>query len=235
MQLTATVALDQATIDTAKVNLAFTDIRAPIDGRTGQRLVDVGNMVQANQAVPLVNITQHQADLRELHRAAGRHRRDPARPGARRRSTVLAFADDDKTQLVAGQADPDRQPDRPGNRHDASQGHVRERRRAAVAGRVRQCAPGDRHAHRRRHRSRARDHAGSRRLLRLHGQVRQHRATAPRRSRRHAGRPRRHHPGHCQRRQGRRRRPVPALRRVARQDRHRRLRPLRRRATGKTG
>ena len=41
-----------------RLNLAFTDIRAPIDGRTGQRLVDVGNLVQANQAAPLVNITQ---------------------------------------------------------------------------------------------------------------------------------------------------------------------------------
>src|SRR5215475_6329418 len=40
--LTATVALDQAAIDTAKVNLNYTEIRAPIDGRTGQRLVDLG-------------------------------------------------------------------------------------------------------------------------------------------------------------------------------------------------
>ena len=55
--LTATVALDQATIDTAKVNLAFTDIRAPFDGRAGTRLVDIGNLVPA-PATPLVNITR---------------------------------------------------------------------------------------------------------------------------------------------------------------------------------
>jgi multidrug efflux system membrane fusion protein len=56
--LTATVALDQAAVDTAKVNLNYTEIRAPIDGRTGQRLVDLGNVVTAAQPAALVNITQ---------------------------------------------------------------------------------------------------------------------------------------------------------------------------------
>lgn len=99
--LTATVALDQATIDTAKVNLAFTDIRAPIDGRTGQRLVDVGNVLQANQAVPLVNITRIKPifvnftvpqDVTDAIRHA-----QAAAP-----LTVMAFAADDKTQLSQG-------------------------------------------------------------------------------------------------------------------------------------
>ena len=35
----------QATLARAKLNLEFTEIRAPIDGRIGRRLVDVGNMV----------------------------------------------------------------------------------------------------------------------------------------------------------------------------------------------
>jgi multidrug efflux system membrane fusion protein len=56
--LQATVSLDQAAIDNAKVNLGYTDVRAPIDGRTGQRLVDLGNTVQAAQPAPLVNIAQ---------------------------------------------------------------------------------------------------------------------------------------------------------------------------------
>ena len=99
--LTATVALDQATIDTAKVNLAFTDIRAPIDGRTGQRLVDVGNVLQANQAVPLVNITRIKPifvnftvpqDVTDAIRRAQ----------ASAPLTVMAFAADDKTQLSRG-------------------------------------------------------------------------------------------------------------------------------------
>jgi multidrug efflux system membrane fusion protein len=56
--LKGSIAADQATIDTAQLNLAFADIRAPIDGRTGQRLVDLGNLVQASQSTALVNITQ---------------------------------------------------------------------------------------------------------------------------------------------------------------------------------
>ena len=47
-----TVALDEAAVETAKVNLGYTDIRAPIDGRTGQRLVDLGNMIQASLPPP---------------------------------------------------------------------------------------------------------------------------------------------------------------------------------------
>src|SRR5215204_7251798 len=40
-----TIKVDQAAIDTAKVQLSYCYIQAPIDGRAGQRLVDVGNVV----------------------------------------------------------------------------------------------------------------------------------------------------------------------------------------------
>jgi multidrug efflux system membrane fusion protein len=40
-----TIKVDQAAIDTAKLQLSYCYIRAPIDGRAGQRLVDVGNVV----------------------------------------------------------------------------------------------------------------------------------------------------------------------------------------------
>jgi multidrug efflux system membrane fusion protein len=56
--LRASIEADKAQIDTAQLNLAYADIRAPIDGRTGQRLVDLGNMIQANQNTTLVTITQ---------------------------------------------------------------------------------------------------------------------------------------------------------------------------------
>jgi multidrug efflux system membrane fusion protein len=45
----ADVAVSQADLDTAKLNLSFCYIDSPIDGRAGQRLVDVGNVVNANQ------------------------------------------------------------------------------------------------------------------------------------------------------------------------------------------
>src|SRR5829696_6689959 len=40
-----TIKVDQAAIDTAKVQLSYCYIHAPIDGRAGQRIVDVGNVV----------------------------------------------------------------------------------------------------------------------------------------------------------------------------------------------
>ncbi len=40
-----TIKVDQAAIDTAKVQLSYCYIHSPIDGRAGQRLVDIGNVV----------------------------------------------------------------------------------------------------------------------------------------------------------------------------------------------
>jgi membrane fusion protein, multidrug efflux system len=57
-QLEAAIKGDQAQIDTAKLNLGYTIIRSPIDGRLGARLVDIGNLVRAGDNVPLVTIAQ---------------------------------------------------------------------------------------------------------------------------------------------------------------------------------
>ncbi len=46
-QLVAQVAGDQAQIDTARVNLGYTNIVSPVAGRVGIRLVDRGNIVHA--------------------------------------------------------------------------------------------------------------------------------------------------------------------------------------------
>jgi multidrug efflux system membrane fusion protein len=54
------IKLDQGNLDQAKVNLAYCHITSPIDGRAGLRLVDTGNIVQANGTTPLVVITQLQ-------------------------------------------------------------------------------------------------------------------------------------------------------------------------------
>jgi multidrug efflux system membrane fusion protein len=55
-----TVKLDQGLLDNANVQLAYCHITAPISGRVGLRLVDEGNMVQANGTTALVVITQLQ-------------------------------------------------------------------------------------------------------------------------------------------------------------------------------
>jgi membrane fusion protein, multidrug efflux system len=57
-QLEATVKGDQAAIDNAQVQLGYATITSPIDGRTGVRLVDQGNIVHATDATGLVVITQ---------------------------------------------------------------------------------------------------------------------------------------------------------------------------------
>ena len=57
-QLVASVQADQAQIDAAKLNVAYCSITSPIDGITGLRLVDIGNLVQASAATPLVVVTQ---------------------------------------------------------------------------------------------------------------------------------------------------------------------------------
>jgi len=57
-QLEAEVQADQAAIDSAKVELDYTHITAPLSGRTGLRLVDQGNIVHATDTTGLVVITQ---------------------------------------------------------------------------------------------------------------------------------------------------------------------------------
>ena len=57
-QLEAQIKLDQAAIDNARAILSYTDIVAPIAGRTGIRLVDVGNLVRGAEATGIVILTQ---------------------------------------------------------------------------------------------------------------------------------------------------------------------------------
>lgn len=59
-QYVATIASDQGNVDSAKLQLSFTKIVAPISGRLGLRQVDVGNMIHASDANGIVVITQVQ-------------------------------------------------------------------------------------------------------------------------------------------------------------------------------
>ena len=60
LQDEGTVKNDQGTVDYDKVQLSYCHIAAPISGRVGLRLVDPGNVVEANGTTPLVVITQMQ-------------------------------------------------------------------------------------------------------------------------------------------------------------------------------
>lgn len=52
------LSVDKAQIETARLNLSYSRITSPIDGVTGVRLVDEGNLVRANDATGIVIVTQ---------------------------------------------------------------------------------------------------------------------------------------------------------------------------------
>ena len=56
--LSATVEADRAALENAKIQLQYATIAAPISGRTGTLIVHEGNLVRANDTVPLVTINQ---------------------------------------------------------------------------------------------------------------------------------------------------------------------------------
>jgi len=57
-QFAGTVQADQAAIDNAKLNLVYTRIISPLDGRIGLRLIDPGNMVHATDTTGMLVVTQ---------------------------------------------------------------------------------------------------------------------------------------------------------------------------------
>jgi multidrug efflux system membrane fusion protein len=57
-QMLAQIRVDQALIDSAAKTLSYTNIIAPIDGRTGIRNVDAGNLVRSANATGIVTLTQ---------------------------------------------------------------------------------------------------------------------------------------------------------------------------------
>ena len=126
-QLEAQVKLDQAQIDNAKAILDYTNIVAPITGRTGIRQVDQGNIVRASDASGIVVITQlqpisvlftlPQQQLGDVNRAfAG-----GAAAGGRVRARQQDRGRDRRAQ---GR----RQPGRSVDRHDQAQGRISQPR-----------------------------------------------------------------------------------------------------------
>jgi membrane fusion protein (multidrug efflux system) len=83
LQATADIEANKAAQETARINLAYTRVTAPITGRIGRSTVTVGALATANQAIPFatiqqldpifVDVTQSSANLLKLKRnlAAG--------------------------------------------------------------------------------------------------------------------------------------------------------------------
>ena len=100
-QSQAAVKGDQAQIDAAQLNLDYCNIRAPISGRLGVRLVDVGNLVRSADNAGLVTITQTKPIYvsftlaqEHLHKV---HEKQALGPLA-----VQAYGNDNETLLATG-------------------------------------------------------------------------------------------------------------------------------------
>jgi multidrug efflux system membrane fusion protein len=57
-QLVAIIKADEAIIDSARVNLSYTNLTSPIDGVTGIRQIDIGNIIHPTDVNGLVDVTQ---------------------------------------------------------------------------------------------------------------------------------------------------------------------------------
>jgi len=99
--LKGSLAADAAAIETARLNLDYANIRSPIDGRTGSRLVDLGNLIQAGQNTALVTVTQIKPIY--VNFTVPQDQTDRIRTNqAAKPLTVIAYASDDKTELSRG-------------------------------------------------------------------------------------------------------------------------------------
>jgi multidrug efflux system membrane fusion protein len=100
-QQAAQVQADQANVESARVQLAYTTIQAPLSGRIGFRLVDRGNIVHANDQTGMLTITQLQpisviftAPEQQLPAVSEALKTGPL--------TVVAFSSDARHQLGEG-------------------------------------------------------------------------------------------------------------------------------------
>jgi membrane fusion protein, multidrug efflux system len=57
-QLVAMIKADEAIIESARVNLGYTNLTSPIDGVTGIRQIDIGNVIHPTDVNGLVDVTQ---------------------------------------------------------------------------------------------------------------------------------------------------------------------------------
>ncbi len=103
-QAAARVAADLAQRDYARTQLDYASIRAPISGRTGLRQVDIGNLVHAGDAGPLVTITQLQP-IAVIFTLNADHLPAITAAMAAGPLTVTALAKDNATVLARGRLD----------------------------------------------------------------------------------------------------------------------------------
>jgi membrane fusion protein, multidrug efflux system len=100
-QLQAAIVGDKAAIFNAQTQLGYTTITSPIDGVTGIRHVDIGNILQPGSTTPIVTITQIQpisVDFTLPQRDVPAVQSEMAKGSL----TAIAYGQDDHTELDQG-------------------------------------------------------------------------------------------------------------------------------------
>lgn len=92
---------DQAMIDSAKLNLVYCHITAPVSGRVGLRLVDPGNIIHANDANAMFVITQLEP-IAVLFTIPEDNLQAVSKQMAKGKLTVEAYSRDNQTKLGTG-------------------------------------------------------------------------------------------------------------------------------------
>ena len=100
-QFEATIRGDQAAIENAQTQLSYTSIVSPLDGRTGMRLIDRGNIVHASDPTGLVVITQVHP-IAVLFSLPQDHLQDITSAMKEGPLKVFAFSRDEKTKIAEG-------------------------------------------------------------------------------------------------------------------------------------
>jgi multidrug efflux system membrane fusion protein len=100
-RFTAMIAGDEAAVETARLNLGYCTITAPIQGRVGLRQVDPGNMVHASDGAGILSITQiHPISVLFTLPQDNLPRINQAMAGVR--LPVTALSSDNRTELDQG-------------------------------------------------------------------------------------------------------------------------------------
>jgi multidrug efflux system membrane fusion protein len=100
-QLQAMVQSDEAVIESTRVNLSYTRLTAPIDGVTGIRQVDQGNIIHPTDPNGLVDVTQIQP-ISIIFTLPEANFTDVQNELAKGQVNVMAYSQDDKTKLDEG-------------------------------------------------------------------------------------------------------------------------------------
>src|SRR5215207_5097938 len=100
-QLQAMVKSDEAVIEAAKINLGYTRLTSPIDGVTGIRQIDIGNIIHPTDATGLVDVAQIQP-ISLIFTLPQTTFAQVQQQTAKGPLTVFAYSQDDKTELDQG-------------------------------------------------------------------------------------------------------------------------------------